>query len=115
MPFYLNSDLRQQDLALRRQIVRWQSDVRMLFLMEIAWLKYSLQLSGFELPEALRETQQESHTLAQTLEGMADRIEGRTATKKAEFENSFKRLERNIQTCYSRDSSQHEEFFPDLG
>ena len=98
---------RQEDLALRRQIVRWQSEVRMLFLMETAWLKYRFQLPGFELPEGLREAQLEfDDEFARTLESMADRFEGRRSTKKAEFENSFKRLERNIQTCYSKASSQ---------
>ena len=98
---------RQQDLALRGQIMRWQSEVRMLFLMEITWLKYRLQLPGFELPEGLREAQLEfDDEFARTLESMADRFEGRRSTKKAEFENSFKRLERNIQTCYSKASSQ---------
>ena len=98
---------RQRDLALRRQIVRWQSEVRMLFLMEIAWLKYRLQLPGFELPEGLREAQLEfDDEFARTLESMADGFDGKRSTRKAEFENSFKRLERNIQTCYSKASSQ---------
>jgi multidrug resistance protein MdtO len=98
---------RQQDLALRRQIVRWQSEVRMLFLMEIAWLKYRLQLPGFELPEGLREAQLEyDDEFARTLESMADRFEGGRSTRKADFENSLRRLERNIETCCSRDSSQ---------
>jgi multidrug resistance protein MdtO len=97
---------RQQDLALRGQIMRWQSQVRVLFLMEITWLKYRLQLPGFELPEGLREAQLEfDDELARTLESMADRFEGKRSTRKVEFENSFKRLERNIQACYSRDSS----------
>jgi multidrug resistance protein MdtO len=98
---------RQQDLALRRQVVQWQSEVRMLFLMEIAWLKYRLQLPGFELPEQLRDAQLEfDDEWAHTLESMADRFEGTGSSKKSEFEKSFKCLERNIQTCYSRDSSQ---------
>lgn len=98
---------RQQDLALRGQIMRWQSQVRVLFLMEITWLKYRLQLPGFELPEGLREAQLEfDDEFARTLESMADRFEGKRSTRTAEFENSLKRLERNIQTCYSRDSSQ---------
>src|SRR6476469_5044155 len=98
---------RQRDLALRRQIVRWQSEVRMLFLMEIAWLKYRLQLPGFELPEGLREAQLEfDDEFARTLESMADRFEGKRSTRKAEFDKSFKRLEQTIQICYSRDSSQ---------
>jgi multidrug resistance protein MdtO len=97
---------RQQDLALRGQIMRWQSQVRVLFLMEITWLKYRLQLPGFELPEGLREAQLEfDDEFARTLESMADRFEGKRSTRKAEFENSFKRLERNIQACYSRDLS----------
>src|SRR6185369_5890698 len=98
---------RPQDLALRGQIMRWQSQVRLLFLMETTWLKYRLQLPGFELPEGLRDAQLEfDDEFARTLESMADRFEGRRSTRNAEFENSFKRLERNIQTCYSRNSSQ---------
>jgi len=98
---------REQDLALREQIMRWQSEVRMLFLMETTWLKYRLQPPGFELPEGLREAQLEfDDEFARTLESMADRFEGKRSTRKVEFENSFKRLERNIQACYSRDSSQ---------
>jgi len=98
---------RQQDLALRGQIMRWQTQVRVLFLMETTWLKYRLQLPGFELPEGLREAQLEfDDEFARTLESMADRFEGKRSTRKVEFENSFKRLERNIQACYSRDSSQ---------
>jgi len=98
---------RQQDLALRRQIVRWQSQMRTLFLMETTWLKYRHQLPGFELPEGVREAQLEFDAeFARTLESMADRFEGSQSTRKVEFENSFKRLEQNIQTCYSRDSSE---------
>jgi len=98
---------RQQDLALRGQIMRWQSQVRVLFLMETTWLKYRFQLPGFELPEGLREAQLEfDDEFARTLESMADRFEGKRSTRKAEFENSFKRLERNIQTCYAKALSQ---------
>jgi len=98
---------RQQDLALRGQIMRWQSQVRVLFLMEITWLKYRLQLPGFELPEGLRDAQLEfDDEFARTLESMADRFEGKRSTRKAEFDKSFKRLEQTIQICYSRDSSQ---------
>ena len=98
---------RQRDLALRRQIVRRQSEVRMLFLMETTWLKYRHQLPGFELPEVLREAQLEfDDEFARTLESMADRLEGSSSKLNAQFENAFKRLERNIQTCYSRASQQ---------
>ena len=78
----------------------------MLFLMEIAWLKYRLQLPGFELPEALPEAEQDfSLTLAQALGGMAGRIEGGPTKEKGDFEDSLVRLERQIRTCCSEGSS----------
>jgi len=96
---------RQRDLALRRQIVRWQSEARMLFLMETTWLKYHLQLPAFELPEGLREAQQEfGDTLARMLEGMADRIEGGPPKEKGDFEDSLAHLERQIRTWHSEGS-----------
>src|SRR6185503_14508339 len=98
---------RQQDLALRGQIMQWQSEVRMLILVETTWLKYRLQLPGFELPEGLREAQLEfDDEFARTLESMADRFEGKGSTRKAEFENSLKRLEVKIQTGSAKGSSE---------
>jgi len=98
---------RQHDLELRGQIMHWQSEVRVLFLMETTWLKYRLRLPGFELPEGLREAQLDfDDEFARALESMADRFEGKRSTRNAEFENSFKRLERNIQTCYAKALSQ---------
>jgi multidrug resistance protein MdtO len=95
---------RQQDVALRRQIVRWQTQLRMLFLMQIAWLKYSLQLPGFELPEAIRVSQQEfDDRLVEMLDGMADRIEGKAPKEKENFKDSFERLERKIRACCSEE------------
>jgi multidrug resistance protein MdtO len=68
---------RQQDLALRECIRKWQPQLRTLFLMRIASLKYRLQLPGFELPEpvllSLREYDNRSATL---LDAVADWIEG---------------------------------------
>src|SRR5258705_676583 len=98
---------RQQDLALRGQIVRWQSEVRMLFLMEITWLKYRLKLPGFELPEGLREAQLEfDDGFARTLESMADRFEGGEQIEKADFENSLRRLDGKIGNSWSKGSSE---------
>jgi hypothetical protein len=76
--------------------------LRLLFLMQIAWLKYRLQLPGFELPEAIRVAQQEfDDRLARMLEGMADRIEGRAPKERENFEDSFERLEQQTRTCCS--------------
>jgi multidrug resistance protein MdtO len=69
---------RQQDLDLRGHIREWQPQLRALFLMRIASLKYRLQLSGFELPEAIRLWQREyDNRSADILSDMADQIEGK--------------------------------------
>jgi len=69
---------RQRDLALRGRIRQWQPQLRALFLMRVASLKYRLHLTGFELPEPVRLSQQEyDERSAQMLDDMADRIEGK--------------------------------------
>ena len=73
---------RERDLALREQIIRWQTQVRILFLTEIALWKYRAQLPGFELPKALISQQRKfDDSLALTLEGMADRLEERSSER----------------------------------
>jgi multidrug resistance protein MdtO len=70
---------RQRDLALRDRIRQWQPQLRTLFLMRITYLKYRLQLPGFELPDSVRhwQRQYDDHS-ADILDDMADRIEGKT-------------------------------------
>ena len=98
---------RQRGLALRTQIRRWQPQLRALFLTQIALLKYRLQLPGFELPEAVRAAQQEfDERLAGTLDGMANRLEGKGPQEKDDFAASFNRLEQTIRTCCSEGPQQ---------
>jgi multidrug resistance protein MdtO len=93
---------REQDLALRSRIKRWQSQLRALFLTRVALLKYRLQLRGFELPQAVRVGQQEfDDNLAKMLDGMADRMDGKAPDRKDDFEDSFERLEQTIRSCCS--------------
>jgi multidrug resistance protein MdtO len=81
---------RERDLALRERIIRWQTQVRMLFLTEIALWKYRAQVPGFELPTALVTQQREfDEGFALTLEGMADRLEGRSSHSPS-FEDSVR-------------------------
>jgi multidrug resistance protein MdtO len=69
---------RRRDLELRSWIRQWQSQLRTLFVLRNASLKYRLQLPGFELPESVRLLQQAyDERSARMLEEMADRIEGR--------------------------------------
>ena len=69
----------------------------MLFLIEIALWKYRAQLPGFELPTALVTQQRESDEgFAWTLEGMADRLEGRSS-KSPSLEHSEARHEEDAE------------------
>ncbi len=93
---------REQDLALRSRIKRWQSQLRALFLTRVALLKYRLQLRGFELPQAVRVGQQEfDDNLAKMLDGMADRMDGKASEGKGNLEHSFERLEQTTRSCCS--------------
>ena len=59
-------------------IRRWQPQLRALFLMRVASLKYRLQLPGFVLPEAvIASLQAYDECSAQMLENLADRMEGK--------------------------------------
>ncbi len=70
---------RRRDLALREGVRRWQPQLRALFIMRGASLKYRLQLPGFVLPEAvIASLQAYDECSAQMLENIADRLEGKT-------------------------------------
>jgi len=98
---------RQQDLALRDYIRRWQPQLRALFLMRIASLKYRLQLPGFELPEAVRVSQQEyDDRSARMLEDIADRIEGRERQVARVPRNALERLEQTVQAYCDGESEE---------
>ena len=88
---------RARDLALRGRIIRWQAQLQVLFLSEIALWKYRAQLPGFELPMALVTQQRQfDEGFALTLEEMADRLEGRSS-KSPSFEHSAAHHEGNAQ------------------
>ena len=98
---------RQQDLALRDQIRRWQPLLRTIFVTRIALLKYRLKLPGFELPEAIRVEQREfDYRLAETLDGMAGRMEGKVPETKENLEDSLERLEQMVRTCCSQEQQE---------
>jgi len=89
---------RQQDLAFRSRITRWQQQLRMLVITRVALLKYRLQLPGFELPQRADLAQQEfDEQLAVTLDGIADRFKGKARTRTERLQDSVVRLEQIIQ------------------
>jgi len=93
---------RQQGLALRNRIVAWQPRLRMLFITRVALWRYRVRVPGFELPASVATAQEEfDEELADTLDGMADRISGKTSNRRNDFESSIERLEKAIRTCDS--------------
>jgi multidrug resistance protein MdtO len=97
---------RQQDLAMRDHIRRWQPQLHTLFMMRIASLKYRFKVPGFELPEAIRLAQQAyDDRSAQMLEEMAERIEGSVPQAGPPPEDAFELLEKTIQ-AYHEESQQ---------
>ena len=98
---------RQRDLELRSEIRQWQPQLRTLFVMRIAFLKYRLQLPGFELPETVRLRQQayDEHS-ARMLEAMADRVERNTPYANGTAEDSHELLDRTVEAIHDQPPSQ---------
>ena len=85
---------RRRDLALRDRIRRWQPQLRALFIMRGASLKYRLGLPGFVLPEAvIASLQAYDECSAQLLESIADRMEGKASQARTGSADSFELLE----------------------
>jgi multidrug resistance protein MdtO len=91
---------RSRDLALRDRIRNWQPQLRALFLMRGASLKYRLKLPGFELPEAAIVSLQayDEHS-AEMLENVADRMEGKALQGMPVAADPLPPLERVLESC----------------
>ncbi len=93
---------REQDLAYRDRIRRWQPPLRTFLVTQLALVKYRLQLPGFELPEAVRAAQgQFDDHLAKALDNMADRLEDKISERKDNLENAFGELQNSVNSCCS--------------
>ena len=93
---------RKQDLALRSQILRWQPQLRMMFITRVFLFKYRLNLPGFELAKPIQIAQQEfDERLATTLNGMADRLDGKARRDMESLGISLARIEAAVETCDS--------------
>jgi multidrug resistance protein MdtO len=85
---------REQDLGLRARLLRWQPELRLVFIAQIAILKYRLQLPGFELPVRAREELRELDIRhAALLEDIADLVDGKTTPVKEACGSSVGALE----------------------
>jgi multidrug resistance protein MdtO len=93
---------REDDMALRERIRRWQPQLRILFLTRIALWKYRVQLPGFELPDSARAAQQMfDEQSAAMLDGIADRVESSRSEAGVNLENAFDRLEKAVLSLLS--------------
>jgi len=91
---------RRQGLALRDHIRSWQPQLRALFLMRTASLKYRLRLPGFVLPEdVIRSLEAYDECSAQMIENIADRMEGKTSQGRPVSADAFTLLEQTQQSC----------------
>jgi multidrug resistance protein MdtO len=96
---------RREKLALRDRIRRWQPQLQALFIMRGASLKYRLQFPGFALPEAvIASLQAYDERSAQTLENIADRMEGKTSEGGPVPADSFALLEQVLESCRTDES-----------
>ena len=98
---------RRRNLELRACIRRWQPQLRTLFVMRIAFLRYRLQLPGFELPETVRLRLQayDDHS-AGMLEEIADRIEGNAPPATHSVEESHELLNKTVEASQGNKSVQ---------
>ena len=91
---------RPRDLVLRDRIRRWTPQLRALFLMRNASMKYRLRLPGFVLPEdVLASLQAYDECSARLLENIADRMEGKTLPGSPVSADSFALLEQIQESC----------------
>jgi len=98
---------RQQALALRSRIVSCTPQLRTLFLIRTALLKYRLRLPAFELPEILLTAQQElDEQMARKMESIAERMEGNVPKLEINLEEPYNRLEQAIRACASGEPKQ---------
>ena len=90
---------RERNLRLRSQILDWQLQLRVLFILRTALLKYRLRLSGFETPEPVRVAQQAlDMQFADQIEDMADRLSGKPVANRQSSEPLLLALEQTIQS-----------------
>lgn len=95
---------RPQDLRFRDLVRQWQPQLRTLFVMRIASLKYRLQVQGFELPEPVRVIQQEyDDRSARVLEDLADQIDTNSSQEKPASGDSFADLEQKVHACCAKE------------
>jgi multidrug resistance protein MdtO len=78
---------REHNLEARSHLLRWQLQLRIVFVTRIALLRYLLRLPGFEIPDPLLRAQEITDgQLAEKLERLADRMSNKMPSSLATYE-----------------------------
>jgi multidrug resistance protein MdtO len=81
---------REHNLAARSHLLRWQLQLRIIFVTRIALLRYLLRLPGLEIPEPLLRAQEIADgQLAELLERLADRISDKVPSSLATYDTQL--------------------------
>ena len=96
---------RERNLVMRDQIQRWQPRLSVLFVLHISAWNYRVRLPGFYLPDPIYEAQREfDEEFARILQGMANRLDGKLAEARNNFDKSLQNLEQSIELYASQGS-----------
>jgi multidrug resistance protein MdtO len=88
---------REKALALRSRIVACSPQLRTLFVIQTALVKYRFGQPGFELPDTIHAALREfDERMAGKLESIADRMEGKIPAQQIDLTESRNRLEEAI-------------------
>ena len=81
---------REHNLAARSHLLRWQLQLRIIFVTRIALLRFLLRLPGFEIPEPLLRAQEIADgQLAERLERLVDRISDKVSSSLAMYDTQL--------------------------
>jgi multidrug resistance protein MdtO len=95
---------RQQDLALRKSILHWELNTRLIFVTRIVLWKYRIPLPGLELPDPVPRAQQDfDDQLAAVLDALADEMEGRPPARYPDLEDAVERLAQTVQASVAKE------------
>lgn len=98
---------REQDLALRDHIRRWQPNLRMLFITRLVLWRYRVGHPGFELPEAIQPAHEEfDNRMATALDRMADRLEGDGSAQKEDLTSAYNEFEQAVWKAQPKEQHQ---------
>ncbi|MBV8052494.1 MAG: FUSC family protein, partial [Acidobacteriaceae bacterium] len=95
---------RQHDLVQRSHVLRWQPQLRILFITRVALWRYRAKEPGFELPAAIIAAQQDfDNHLAAALDGMAAKLEGKPPHEDENLAASLEHLDQAAQAWISKE------------